>query len=77
MANFLLKAGTCSMETIKRTPNTRLNKAARSVLAVALIAFSCVTLTAAQKGKASSNRAKQQRSETMPISANYPASRTL
>src|SRR5262249_54510122 len=68
------KAGTCSMETINLAPHARLRHNARSVLAVTLIAVFCATFVAA-KGKP--NRARQTKAETMPISANYPASRSL
>ena len=77
MGNFLSKAGICSMETTNRVSRARVASVARSILMVCLIAVSCVTLAAAAKGKASSSGAKQTKSETMPISANYPASRNL
>jgi tetratricopeptide (TPR) repeat protein len=64
------------METINRAPRARLRAAVRSVVIVSLIASFCVPFAAA-KGRAKSNRAKQTKPETMPISANYPASRSL
>jgi tetratricopeptide (TPR) repeat protein len=77
MANFLLKAGICSMETINRAAHNPVYHTVRCVLVLSLITFSCVTFASAAKSKAKPNRANQTKPETMPISANYPASRSL
>src|SRR5689334_18752420 len=77
MGNFLSKAGICSMETTNRVPRARVAEMARYILTISLVAFSFVTFAAGAKGKASPHRAQQPKPETMPISANYPASRAL
>lgn len=76
MANFLSKAGTCSMETISRVNSGRFALAARSMIASSLIAVCLVSAAEpATKTRAHSNRARHIKSETMPISASSPASR--
>src|SRR5438874_5058099 len=78
MANCLLKAGTCSMETTNRSHSARFKLIARSIIATSLIALSLTsTAEAAAKTKSNPNRAKQVKSETMPITASFPASRAL
>lgn len=72
MANSLLKAGICSMETTNRTHSARLIW--RFIITSSLIALSLICVAEA-KTKASRSRAKQVKSETMPITASSPASR--
>ena len=66
------------METTNRSHSARFKLIARSIIATSLIALSLTsTAEAAAKTKSNPNRAKQVKSETMPITASFPASRAL
>ena len=78
MASFLLKADTCSMETINHVHSGRFVRVARSIIASSLMVLCLVSVAAAaSKGRGTLTRAKQVKSETMPITASFPASRAL